>query len=26
VLVFGVVWMFLYNLHATVIPSVAVPV
>jgi HAE1 family hydrophobic/amphiphilic exporter-1/multidrug efflux pump len=26
VLVFGVVWLFLYNLRATVIPSVAVPV
>jgi multidrug efflux pump len=25
-LVFGVVWLFLYNLRATVIPSVAVPV
>ena len=26
VLVFGVVWLFLYNLRATIIPSVAVPV
>jgi multidrug efflux pump len=26
VLVFGVVWLFLYNLRATAIPSVAVPV
>ena len=26
VLVFGVVWLFLYNLRATLIPSVAVPV